>query len=195
MALCFAHTAAGYLAYEAVRPTGEHRPGLLAASVLLANGPDLDFVPGILLGHPGVFHRGVTHTVLAAVVVAAVAALAVRGAGPRRRWAAAGAWAGLVYGSHLLLDFFSVDAVAPYGARFLWPFSDAFYLSPHAFLPEIIIDGRSVGGLVQSLIARHTAGVWAREVALFVVVVASVHAARGALGRLAREESAARERS
>src|SRR5262249_42649412 len=51
MALCFAHTAAGYLAYEAVRPASAHRPGLLAAAVLLANGPDLDFVPGVLLWH------------------------------------------------------------------------------------------------------------------------------------------------
>jgi hypothetical protein len=176
-----------------VRPAGGHRPGLLAAGVLLANGPDLDFVPGILLGHPGAFHRGVTHTVLAVAVIAVVAALAVRAAAPRRAWVAAGAWAGLVYGSHLLLDFFTVDAVAPYGARFLWPFSDAFYLSPHAFLPEIIIDGRSVGGLAQSLVAPHTARVWAEEVALFLLVVASAHVARGALARASRSD--VRERS
>jgi membrane-bound metal-dependent hydrolase YbcI (DUF457 family) len=192
MALCFAHTAAGYLAYEAVRPASAHRPGLLAAAVLLANGPDLDFVPGILLGHPGAFHRGITHTVLAVVVVAAAVALGARLTG-RRGWRAAAAWAGAVYASHLLLDFFTVDAVPPCGARFLWPFSDAYYLSPHAVLPEIIIDGRSVGGLTQSLITPRTYPVWGQEVALLVVVVAAVHAARAALARVAWSD--ARERS
>ena len=58
MALCCAHTAAGYLAYEAVRPAGPHQRRLLAAAVALANAPDLDFVPGLVLGHPGMFHRG-----------------------------------------------------------------------------------------------------------------------------------------
>jgi membrane-bound metal-dependent hydrolase YbcI (DUF457 family) len=192
MALCFAHTAAGYLAYEAVRPASAHRPGLLAAAVLLANGPDLDFVPGILLGHPGAFHRGITHTVLAVVVVAAAVALGARLAG-RRGWRAAAAWAGAVYASHLVLDFFTVDAVPPYGARFLWPFSDAYYLSPHTVLPEIVIDGRSVGGLAQSLITPRTYPVWGQEVALLVVVVAAVHAARAALARVAWSD--ARERS
>jgi hypothetical protein len=45
MALCLAHAAAGYLAYEAFRPAGPHRPWLLAGAVLLANAPDLDFLP------------------------------------------------------------------------------------------------------------------------------------------------------
>ena len=50
MALCLAHATAGYLAYEALRPAGPHRPGLLAGAVLLANAPDLDFVPGLVVG-------------------------------------------------------------------------------------------------------------------------------------------------
>ena len=46
MALCLAHATAGYLAYEALRPAGPHRLDLLAGAVLLANAPDLDFLPG-----------------------------------------------------------------------------------------------------------------------------------------------------
>ena len=78
MALCLSHTAAGYLAYEVIRPAGGHRPALLAAAVALANGPDLDFLPGLLLGHPMAYHRGVTHTVLAVAAVACLVALGVR---------------------------------------------------------------------------------------------------------------------
>ena len=53
MALCLAHATAGYLVYEALRPSGPHRPALLAGAVLMANAPDLDFLPGILIGCVG----------------------------------------------------------------------------------------------------------------------------------------------
>ena len=73
MALCLAHATAGYLAYEALRPSGPHRPALLAGAVLMANAPDLDFLPGILVGAPAAYHRGVTHTAGALVVVSVAA--------------------------------------------------------------------------------------------------------------------------
>jgi membrane-bound metal-dependent hydrolase YbcI (DUF457 family) len=179
MALCCAHTAAGYLAYEMVRPAGVERPKLLAAAVLLANAADLDFVPGVLLGHPAVYHRGMTHTVLAAVVVAALVALVVRVAGRRdASWVGAGMWAGTAYGSHLLLDFFTTDAVPPAGARFLWPFSDAYYLAPLTPLPEIIIDPTGRAAFLRSIVAPHTAAIWASQVSLLVVTVVGVRALR-----------------
>src|SRR5262245_9261126 len=130
MALCLAHATGGYLVYEAARPSGPHRPGLLAAAVVLGNAPDFDFLPGVLIGHPGVFHRGVTHTLAAVVVVALVTGVVAwwrRDATLARR---AATFAGAAYGSHLVLDFFTVDVVPPHGAQFLWPFSSAYYLSP-----------------------------------------------------------------
>ena len=174
MALCCAHTAAGYLAYEAVRPAGPHRPGLLAAAVALANAAELDFVPGILLGHPGMFHRGVTHTVAAVVAVGCLVALV--GPGGRRAL-----WASATYASHLLLDFFTIDRRPPYGGRFLWPFSDAYYLSPVTPLPEIVVDGSGRMAFFASLVGPHTAPVWAQEIALLVLVVAAVHALRAVI--------------
>ena len=179
MALCGAHTAAGYLAYEAVRPAGPHRPGLLAAAVVLANGPDLDFVPGILLGRPGMFHRGVTHTVAAVIVVGCLAALVGWVSGRRRAvWGRTALWASATYASHLLLDFFTIAQRPPHGARFLWPFSDAYYLSPVTPLPEIVVDGSGRMAFFASLVGPHTAPVWAQEIALLVLVVAAVHALR-----------------
>jgi membrane-bound metal-dependent hydrolase YbcI (DUF457 family) len=176
MALCCAHTAAGYLAYEAVRPAGPHRLGLLAAAVLLANAPDLDFLPGFVVGSPGAYHRGVTHTVAAAVAVGAL----VWVAGRLRGWPArVGLWAGAVYGSHLVLDFFTIDARAPHGARFLWPMSERYFLSPVTVLREILIDPSGREAFLRSLAAPPTWGVWAGEVSLLVFVVAAVHVARG----------------
>jgi membrane-bound metal-dependent hydrolase YbcI (DUF457 family) len=179
MALCFTHSAAGYLAYEAVRPAGGHRPGLLAAAVALANGPDLDFLPGVLLGHPAAYHRGVTHTVLAVVAVGGLVALGIRLAGWRRPLPGrAGLWAGAVYASHLLLDFFTVDSIPPHGARFLWPLSDAYWHAPVAPLPEIVIDPSGRTAFVLSLAGPRTATVWAFEAGLLAATVLAVRVVR-----------------
>src|SRR5213594_3095125 len=116
MALAFAHTTAGYLGYQLVRPPGAHRPGLLLAAVALANGPDLDFLPGLVIGHAGAYHRGMTHTLAAVLLVGAAVAL---GAGLTGRRSAvvvrAAAWAAAVYASHLLLDYLTGDSVPPSG--------------------------------------------------------------------------------
>jgi membrane-bound metal-dependent hydrolase YbcI (DUF457 family) len=186
MALCFSHSAAGYLAYEAVRPADAHRPGWLAAAVLLANGPDLDFVPGILIGQPGAFHRGVTHTLAAVVMVAAGAWLVGRRRAVRR-WAGGwpagrlASWAGAVYASHLVLDFFSTDSRPPFGAQFLWPFSQAYYLSPVTPLREIVIDPSGRMAFLRSLLQAHTLGVWTEEIAILTSVVLGVYVLRTVL--------------
>ena len=103
----------------------------------LANAPDLDFLPGIAIGHPGVFHRGVTHTVAGVAAVLVVAWLVARRRAPDG-WSVGrtALWAAAVYGSHLVLDFFAIDSRAPHGGQFLWPFSDAYYLSPVTPLRE-----------------------------------------------------------
>ena len=179
MALCFTHTAAGYLGYEMIRPSAEHHPGLLAAAVTLANAADFDFVPGVLLGHPAEFHRGVTHTVLAAVVVAIAIALVVRLTGrPRGAWLRAGTWAGAVYASHLVLDYFTADIVVPSGVALFWPFSDAYYISPVTVLGEIIIDPSGRTAFVKSLFTPDTIRVWAVEITVFLVTVCGVQAFR-----------------
>src|SRR2546422_11096315 len=84
MALALAHTTAGCLGYEAIRPPGPHRPVLLLAALALANGPDLDFLPGLVMGHAGAYHRGMTHTLAAVLAVGAAVALVVGAAGRPR---------------------------------------------------------------------------------------------------------------
>ena len=195
MALPLVHAAAGYLVYEALRPAGSHRLGCLAVAVGMANAPDLDFVPGLLIGHPDVFHRGFTHTFGAALVAAAVTVGLLRLLGrsrPQVRSAAllvAVAWA-----SHLAIDFLTADVVAPHGARFLWPLSGGYYIAPVTLLSEIVIDRSGPMPFLHSLFAPHTLGVWTEELALLLsalVLVPAVRALRGALaapaGHMAEE--------
>jgi inner membrane protein len=195
MALCLAHATGGYLVYEAARPSGPHRPLLLAAAVVLGNAPDFDFLPGVLLGHPAAFHRGVTHTLAAVVVVAALVWLVARLRGEPGMARRAAGFAGAAYGSHLLLDFLTVDVVPPHGAQFLWPLSQAYYLSPVSLLHEIIIDPSGRGAFLASIFTEHTAGVWLSELGLLACAVAAVHGARALYALLATPAGEAPEGS
>jgi inner membrane protein len=177
MALCLAHATAGYLAYEALRPAGPHRPWLLAGAVVLANVPDLDFLPGLAVGDPDAYHRGVTHTLLAALVVAAGVGLVARWRRVPRAWWWA-AFAAVAYGSHLLVDWMTVDVVPPHGIQLLWPFSDRWLHAPGSLLGEIVIDRSGRLAFVASLLTPAALLAWAREVAILIAAVALVHLAR-----------------
>jgi len=133
MATPVGHVLAG-CAVGWVGASGErrhHRP-LLVTCGLLAVAPDLDFLPGVLLGQPALYHQGPSHSVAAALAASVVAALAFRAAGSRPRCAAPIFFA--AYVSHLVLDLFGPDERAPYGIPLLWPFSDQAFLAPVTLL-------------------------------------------------------------
>lgn len=183
MALCLTHAAAGYLVYEAARPAGRHRLGLLAAAVVLANAPDLDFVPGLVAGAPDAFHRGPTHSVAAMLLVSVAAGLVGWWWRADRREAVR--WAGFAaaaYGGHLLVDFVTVDAVPPYGAPFLWPATTRFLHAGSAWFGEIVIDPTSRLGFLRSLVTPVALATWMQEILRLLVVVGGVALVR-ALGR------------
>lgn len=181
MALCLAHAAAGYLAYEALRPAGRHDVALLATAVVAANLADVDFLPGLVIGHATAFHRGATHTLAAALVVTGLAWVIAR-RGRAMRPVALACVAGAAYASHLLLDWMTVDAVPPPGIQLFWPFSDAWMHAPWSVLGEIIVDSRTRVGFVESLLTPAALQAWAREIGVAVAIVALVHLVRGMSG-------------
>lgn len=99
-------------------------------SVFLAAAPDLDFIPQLIFG--GNFHRGLSHSLLFTVVFSAIAA-----------WVASSWWKTsyqqlfncslVLYGSHLLLDYFSAGR----GIKVFLPFVDRFYKSPITLFPGL----------------------------------------------------------
>jgi hypothetical protein len=139
----------------------------------IGNLPDVDFIVGFVLGRPGIFHRGVSHTAVAAVLFGVVAGTF---AWWRRwdRWWPAVLLCAAAYGSHLLLDFFTVDQRPPLGAPFLWPFTDAYFLSPVSVFHEILIDGKSRTAFIWSIVAWPTVIVLAREALIAGASVATL---------------------
>jgi hypothetical protein len=134
MATPVGHTLAGYaLARFASRPD-QRELAMMALAVVMANAPDGDFIPGLLVGMPALYHQSITHSLGFGIIASAAAAAAF---GLR-----AGAFATtfrlclLAYASHLALDFLGSDARPPYGQPLLWPLSDAYFSGPQV-LPGV----------------------------------------------------------
>ena len=124
------HTLAGLSGYMLVRNhVGPYaRRWVLFGSVVLANLPDLDFLPGLLLGDLRSFHHQATHS-LAAVAAVTLSSIAIASWWKLDRFAW-GTWGGSVYLSHVVLDLLVDDPSPPFGVQLLWPFSESYFISP-----------------------------------------------------------------
>lgn len=150
MASPIGHVLAGYLGYQLVPVPRKpfHVPRWLLGAVVLANLPDLDFLPGLLIHDPWAFHRQGSHSLALAVVVGIMVGLGVWLAGQvqpqanqltRPRWWRWGGWATAVYLGHLGLDLLMADRTPPSGIQLLWPFSTRYVASPIALIPGLNI--------------------------------------------------------
>ncbi len=103
--------------------------------VLAANAPDLDFLPGWFIGDFNRFHHGISHSIGMALIFAVVCAWISRFFTQQTKLVF---WVGLlVFLSHLLGDYLGVDRVEPFGAQFLWPLSNEYYLAPFQFFHPV----------------------------------------------------------
>lgn len=96
--------------------------------------PDLDFVPGLIVGETGRFHQGPTHSIAAALCAGALVWLLVPSA---HRWRASIVATGS-YLSHLALDLLTYDPTPPRGIGLLWPFVEESIHSPVTLLPRVL---------------------------------------------------------
>src|SRR5919108_865930 len=131
------HSLLGYLIYRGTGAAPAERTWLTLALYLLgANAPDLDFIPGLLLGVPARYHHGPSHSlgcaVLFALAVSGVILFLKLGDFVRKSITFF-----LLFFSHVMLDYFSTDTSLPYGVPLLWPLSSEYYIAPFAFLPDV----------------------------------------------------------
>ncbi len=138
--------------------------------VLLANLPDADFLPGLLLGRPNLFHHGAFHSLGAALAVALLTAgmfrLANRRSAPqRRRTRPLAAAAFLILSSHLLLDYFTIDRVPPFGLPLLWPVSGRYFIASRPIFLDVT-RSPDAGDFFISILSRHNLAAALREAAL-----------------------------
>lgn len=113
---------------------------IMGGTLLAALSPDLDFLPGLLIGRPSQFHQGPFHSLGLAVGLALAFGLILR---ISKRRSSIISMAGFVYIlilSHLVMDYFSEDYRFPIGFPFFWPFSDQRVNSAFAIFPHAIRD-------------------------------------------------------
>lgn len=137
MATPVGHLLAGRIVYrlmDAKKPL-QGVPGLGWWCAFAAVAADLDFIPGILLGRPALYHQGASHSFAAALLTSGLLAMAMT-RGRRELWFP---WLALflAYSSHLALDLLGPDLRPPYGVPLAWPFSSETFLSPVTLLPGV----------------------------------------------------------
>ncbi len=170
-------------------PVGHALGGLIAASlkpdqpqtkpdwrlwlfvIFSANAPDLDFIPGIVIGSVGEYHHLASHSLVAVLIFAGLVYLVVQAIGlvDSPRWVLLGA---VAYFSHLLLDLFTTDTALPYGMQLFWPFTDAFYIAPVSLFTDIQHGGvgDSLVGTLPKVFSLHNLMAVGLELALLLPI-------------------------
>jgi membrane-bound metal-dependent hydrolase YbcI (DUF457 family) len=169
------HSLGAYALAQASR-TSAHSRALLLYAMGIACLPDIDVVPGIIIGPPGLYRHGLTHSLVAAFVVALVAAGFA--AATRRRAGYIFVFTLGMYCSHLLLDMLRASTIPIHGLQIFWPFDHTHYNLP------IHIFGHTTESGADRIIPT-AADLWAnvRMIGLEILVLAPV----AALARLLRK--------
>jgi membrane-bound metal-dependent hydrolase YbcI (DUF457 family) len=150
--------------------------------IFLANLPDIDFLPGLILGFPNLYHHGIFHSLGSALAVAAVLGWIFYQ--KKRHFWRFFAFIFLIFYSHLLLDFFSKDFAVPYGLPLFWPFSSNYYIATHPIFINITRSDRSAN-FFSSLLNAHNLEAALREIILLGGLVLLVGIARRLLNKSA----------
>ena len=136
MATPIGHGLVGYAVFLFLKKWKRGLPvPLLFLAVFFAIVPDLDFLPGLFMGQPALYHQGISHSLSFAFVSGIVCGLFVRG--QNRSFFPVFLLIFVACTSHLVLDFFGPDGRTPYGIPLLWPFSSTHFLSPIQLLPGV----------------------------------------------------------
>ncbi len=133
MATPIGHALAGYAVYRVRGRRNDHTGGWFLLCILLAMAPDLDFLPGLLVGLPVLYHQGISHSLAFALAVSCIVTMLCRS------WLQGhflGNWMTLfaAYTSHLLIDLLGPDRRPPFGIPLFWPVLDEHYLSSFQLL-------------------------------------------------------------
>jgi inner membrane protein len=125
------HSLAGYAVYSfSVSATNRNRLKLASLCIFMATAADLDFLPGILMGRPDLYHHGITHSLgfalMASLVIAGIFSIKMK---PFSRIFSLCL---ISYLSHIVIDFFGYSSSHrhPPGMPLFWPISGEHFISP-----------------------------------------------------------------
>ena len=173
-----AHSLMGYLIYR-ITPRERREPiwPSLLTCVFVANAPDLDFIPGVLLGDPRWYHHdGISNSLGAAVLFTCVWSLLTATRQHVALWKNA-VLVFCLYMSHVGLDILGIKRDIP----LFWPFTTTRYGAAIGVLPGLdLVDGSNLT-FFESLFSFLNVGVLVLE-ALFMLPLIVLIARRSEYG-------------
>lgn len=121
-----AHSLMGYAIYllSQMRAAAVKWPRVVIF-VLAANIPDIDFLPGIMMGDLRRFHHGISHSIAFSLVFALLVGTFCHMT-KMIRFKKGFTLAFVLYFSHIVLDYFVLSPGR--GVPFFWPFSDKEFM-------------------------------------------------------------------
>jgi inner membrane protein len=154
------HSLMGYVIYGATGLTGDRNWTVSMLYLFAANAPDLDFLPGLVIGNLSKYHHGPSHSVGFAILFGIVASLFFS----RRLYTFI--IASSLYFSHVVLDYLIQDPSPPHGVPLLWPLTYEYYMAPFAFFPRFDYLASSTDSMVAAIFTLHNLTTIAIEIAL-----------------------------
>jgi inner membrane protein len=141
MPLPIAHSLMGYAIAKAAKVRLVRKTWLnVVVYAALANLPDIDFLPGFLMGEPNRYHHFLVHSISFALCIGLIGGMIVwrrgrKSANPNLGHEGDGGlgfWPyfltiSLVVFSHCFLDLLTEDSTPPHGMVLLWPFDMQYY--------------------------------------------------------------------
>ncbi len=165
------HSLMGYTVYLAASPKKRGmRKRLLLFSLIAANIPDLDFLPGLIMGELRRYHHGASHSILFSMLFGLMIGVVYKiicGDGFKKGFVLAC----VLYLSHIILDYFVRSPGR--GVPLFWPFYDGYFMTSVVVFPYfdyLSSDGTSFGGIL-SLHNLKTITVEAGIIFLFLLAV------------------------
>ena len=167
MATPLGHSLVAGLLYFSGNRTYRVDLPLLLVYGLFANGPDLDFLPGIIVGNPSAFHHGISHSLGFGILFTLVVSVILT-----RTWKRFAEFGFLrlilvgylLYASHLLVDFMTLDNTAPFGQPIFWPVFQQYIHAPVYIFPNVLHS--------HDQFSLHNVNVALREILIFAPLTA-----------------------
>ena len=143
MPLPIAHSGTGLACYiifqgnDVKRLSTIRKVTLFLIFATLANLPDMDILPGLLIGDPNRYHHGISHSLMFAVAAATVIFVLFRALYRTLNQRKYYIMLVLTACSHTILDYFSKDTSSPYGVPLFWPINADYYISPISLFNDV----------------------------------------------------------
>jgi inner membrane protein len=169
----FGHSLAGYfVSVCSSKSLRVHKVKNQLFCISIASVPDLDFLPGILMGTPNLFHHGISHSLGAGILFSCILALILNKKSSNFKKEFFTCFG--LYGSHVFLDYLSVDGRPPLGIPIFWPLSNEYFIFPYSPFPQIKrseLDYATMAEFLNDACSIHNLYVIILELTIFIPII------------------------